>query len=229
MTSFGETLKKAREAKGLSLSELAERTHIMSSILDELEREDFSHIVAPIYGRGFVKLYCEAVGLEPKPFVLEFTEIFNGNRDDVIRERPLPAEEKAEAAAAAPEPADDAPVAAETPSRAPDDFFAPREETPPPEATTPSDSSLFRYATPLRERAASIPTSAVGRWALVAALLALVLSVLAFGVRALYRATRTEAPQTEQATPVAAPDAPPQAKTPAAPRPTQKIPPLYID
>lgn len=227
MTSFGETLKKAREAKGLSLSELAERTHIMSSILDELEREDFSHIVAPIYGRGFVKLYCEAVGLEPKPFVLEFTEIFNGNRDDVIRERPLPAEEKEEAAAA-PEPADDAPAAAEPPSRAPEDFFAPREETPPPEAT-PADSSLFRYATPLRERAASIPTSAVGRWALVAALLALVLSVLAFGVRALYRATRTDAPQTEQATPVAAPDVASQAKTPAAPRPIQKIPPLYID
>ena len=241
MTSFGDTLKMAREAKGLSLSELAEKTHIMSSILDELEREDFSHIVAPIYGRGFVKLYCETVGLDPKPLVHEFTEIYSGNRDDVIRERPLPppTEEKREEER---ETAETTPLANEPPA-APDDFFAPL-DAPPPRTTTTvetmtieatprestQESSLFRYATPLRERAAKIPTLAIGRWALVFVLLALVLGGLVFGVRALYRATRADAPQEERTTmPAAAPDATRHAKTPVAPRTPQEIPPLYID
>ncbi len=236
MTSFGDTLKKAREAKGLSLSELAEKTHIMSSILDELEREDFSHIVAPIYGRGFVKLYCETVGLDPKPLVHEFTEIYSGNRDDVIRERPLPPPEEASEPEDDPVEPDEAAPLADEPPAAPDDFFAPLGETTPREAipaeTMPRESaqepSLFRYATPLRERAAKIPTLAIGRWAIVFILLALVLGGLVLGVRALYRATRAETPRTEAAAaPVESPR--PAATAPAAPREPQEIPPLYID
>lgn len=72
MIQFGQTLKAAREAKGLTIQQVAETTKMMSSIIGDLENEDFSRIVVPIYGRGFVKLYCEAVGLEPKPMVEEF-------------------------------------------------------------------------------------------------------------------------------------------------------------
>ena len=63
MIEFGKTLRSAREAKGYTASQVAEMTHIKPSVLDGLENEDFSMIAAPIYGRGFVKLYCEAVGL----------------------------------------------------------------------------------------------------------------------------------------------------------------------
>ena len=69
MIEFGKTLRMAREAKGLTPGQVAERTHMIVQTVEGLEREDFSKIVAPIYGRGFVKLYCEAVGLEPKPLV----------------------------------------------------------------------------------------------------------------------------------------------------------------
>ena len=88
MIEFGKTLTESREAKGLSISQLAETTRIMRSIVEGLENENFSGIPAPIYGRGFVKLYCEAVGLDPKPMIAEFMEIYNGNRDVSIKERP---------------------------------------------------------------------------------------------------------------------------------------------
>ena len=109
MIEFGNTLRAAREAKGCTVAQIAESTHLAPSVIEDLEREDFSRIPAPIYGRGFVKLYCEAVGLDPKPLVAEFMDIFNGNHDTAIRERPaknpptpapMPAAEQAPAAPA---------------------------------------------------------------------------------------------------------------------------------
>ena len=92
MIEFGKTLREAREAKGLTIGQIAETTHMMSSIIEDLENERFSKIAAPIYGRGFVKLYCEAVGIDPKPLIAEFMDIYNGNRDVGIKERPVATE-----------------------------------------------------------------------------------------------------------------------------------------
>ena len=89
MIEFGKTLRSAREAKGYTVSQIAEMTHLKSSAVEGLENEDFSMIAAPIYGRGFVKLYCEAVGLEPKPLVDEFMAIMNGEHEIAIKERPV--------------------------------------------------------------------------------------------------------------------------------------------
>lgn len=122
MIEFGYTLQKAREAKGLATKDIAQATHMMVQMVEDLENENFSKIAAPIYGRGFVKLYCEAVGIDPKPLIAEFMDIYNGNRPPTIRMRndatPAPAVE--------PPPA--APVAAE-PAPAP---FAPAEPEPQP-------------------------------------------------------------------------------------------------
>ena len=76
MSEFGKTLRAAREAKGLTTGQIAEQTHMMIQTVEGLENENFSKIVAPIYGRGFVKLYCEAVGLDPKPLIDTFTKIY---------------------------------------------------------------------------------------------------------------------------------------------------------
>ena len=75
--SFGNTLRMAREACGITTSELAARTHMLVQIVEGLENEDFRRIPAPIYGRGFIKLYCEAVNIDPKPLQAEFMELFN--------------------------------------------------------------------------------------------------------------------------------------------------------
>lgn len=82
MIEFGRTLRAAREAKGLTVEQLAKATRMLSRVVNDLENEDFSHLPAPIYGRGFVKLYCEEVGIDPKPMVAEFMELLNGRRND---------------------------------------------------------------------------------------------------------------------------------------------------
>lgn len=85
MTEFGETLRQAREAKGLSIQQIADATNMLPQQIEDLENDNFSRIAAPIYGRGFVKLYCSTVGLDPKPLVQEFMEIYNGNKQPTIK------------------------------------------------------------------------------------------------------------------------------------------------
>ena len=80
--SLGTTLRSAREACGFTTSELAARTHMLVQIVEGLENEDFRRIPAPIYGRGFIKLYCEAVNLDPKPLQAEFMDLFNRAKDE---------------------------------------------------------------------------------------------------------------------------------------------------
>ena len=79
--SFGQTLRTAREAKGLTASKLASRTHLLVQIIEGLENEDFRRIPAPIYGRGFIKLYCEVVGLDPKPLQAEFMSLYTRSKE----------------------------------------------------------------------------------------------------------------------------------------------------
>ena len=159
MIEFGNTLKAAREAKGLTTSQIAESTHMMSRMVEDLENENFTRIAAPIYGRGFVKLYCEAVGLDPKPMVDEFMEIYNGNRTPVIRRKavapaPAPAA-SAPAPAPMPEPtpapaAEPAPIPEPTPAPAAEPAPEPAAPAPEPAAIStpppPADDTLFAFA-----------------------------------------------------------------------------------
>lgn len=70
--ALGETLRKAREAMGLTEADVADRTHIMATMVREIESEDYHRFSAPIYGKGFIKLYAKFVGLDPAPLVAEF-------------------------------------------------------------------------------------------------------------------------------------------------------------
>jgi cytoskeletal protein RodZ len=88
--SLGNTLRAAREACGISTSDLAARTHMLVQIVEGLENDDFRRIPAPIYGRGFVKLYCEAVKIDPKPLQAMFMEQFNRQKEAPANIEPPP-------------------------------------------------------------------------------------------------------------------------------------------
>jgi len=286
MIEFGKTLKAAREAKGLTVEQVADSTRIMTSMIESLEAEDFSKIAAPLYGRGFVKLYCGAVGLDPEPLVAEFMEIYNGNRDLGIKERvpagmPIPEppprtapsfgegiqneEAPVEPSTLSdddgirlpdmeePPPAAPAELLSHPPeNRQPDLFSEPEEPPPPPpqEARPPESqmANFSRYAPPVRQPEYDAARPPVARWLILAAAGIVVLTVLFFGLRALYRAT--SAPRTDDETPPAAETTPaptaakPTAAKPAADKPAaaarqapkpdttrvpQKIPSLYVD
>ena len=237
---FGKSLREAREAKGYTVSQIAEVTHLKAAVVEGLEREDFSMIAAPIYGRGFVKLYCEAVGLEAKPFVDEFMEIMNGNRDVAIRERPV----------AAPAPVqDDVPPPAPPlpPSAAERDLFTqePAKHEPPPVAEPipaaeprPSgkpQADISRYASSFRTEETTVRSFPVLPWRLILLATAglAILAILICGIRALYCATSSAKPASEPVAEVAEEPAPEPAAQPATKVATrtrlQDIPALYID
>jgi cytoskeleton protein RodZ len=61
----GLMLRRAREARHLSLEHVARATKIPKSTLAAIEASDVLHLPAAIYTRGFVKAYAQEVGLDP--------------------------------------------------------------------------------------------------------------------------------------------------------------------
>ena len=54
----GLFLQQMREARGLSLRNVAESTKIGTTYLESIEQHDFSRLPAPVYVRGFLKAFC---------------------------------------------------------------------------------------------------------------------------------------------------------------------------
>ena len=71
-TDVGSRLRAAREAKQLSVREIADTTKISVAVLEALEDNDFARLPGGIYSRGFVRSYADAVGLDPEKTSLEF-------------------------------------------------------------------------------------------------------------------------------------------------------------
>lgn len=65
-TDIGETLREAREARGLSLEDAAHETRIRATHLEALEREEFDRLGGDVYVRGFIRSYARAVGVDPE-------------------------------------------------------------------------------------------------------------------------------------------------------------------
>lgn len=237
MLEFGKSLTAAREAKGLTIAQIAESTHLMTRVIEDLEAENFSRIAAPIYGRGFIRIYCNTIGIDPKPYVDEYMAILNGDRDTpIIRKQPAPV-------------AEPPPPQAETASTAPAEPVLPPEPnsvTPPPAEPEPfklesqSTRAFARYASPLYDPEPSavhprksplsqfldfLPTFSprLIRPILVICIAAAVLIGVFLTFRALYRMTMT-APEESKAASAEA------AETDATlPRRNITVAPLYID
>jgi cytoskeletal protein RodZ len=64
VATAGERLRAAREAKGLSLEDVAAQTRIPRRHLESLENSDWERLPAPTYTNGFAKSYATVVGLD---------------------------------------------------------------------------------------------------------------------------------------------------------------------
>ncbi len=64
MDSVGQRLRAAREAKGLSIEDVASSTRIPTRHLQSLEESEWGRLPAPTYSVGFAKNYATAVGLD---------------------------------------------------------------------------------------------------------------------------------------------------------------------
>src|SRR5258705_12263355 len=74
MSSFGETLRRERELRQISLREIAEATKINLRYLDALERDDFRHLPGGVFNKGFVRAYAQFIGIDPESMVMAYLE-----------------------------------------------------------------------------------------------------------------------------------------------------------
>ncbi len=93
--TIGQALREARQAKGLTLEQVAAETHIRPRFLEALETGDFQALPSLVQGRGFLRLYAGALGLDPVPLLAVF-----GRPATEVTTTPLPQ---------SPEPAEPAP------------------------------------------------------------------------------------------------------------------------
>ncbi|HYB66352.1 MAG TPA: helix-turn-helix domain-containing protein [Steroidobacteraceae bacterium] len=62
---IGARLRSAREARGLTTLQAAEKLHVDPRILEALEAEDFAALGAAVYVRGHLRRYAELIGEAP--------------------------------------------------------------------------------------------------------------------------------------------------------------------
>ncbi len=63
MTSIGEQLSAAREAKGWTVEEAARRTKLKSDAIRKMEADEFELFPSISYARGFIRIYARELGL----------------------------------------------------------------------------------------------------------------------------------------------------------------------
>lgn len=69
----GARLKKIRLEKGLSLEEVHKKTKIHMNILSAIEEDSLINVSA-IYMKGFLKIYCNFLGVDPKGYIPDYKE-----------------------------------------------------------------------------------------------------------------------------------------------------------
>jgi cytoskeletal protein RodZ len=78
--TVGERLRAAREAKGLTLEDVAAQTRIPQRHLESIESADWDKLPAPTYTVGFAKSYASAVGLDRTEIGDQLREEMGGQR-----------------------------------------------------------------------------------------------------------------------------------------------------
>ena len=78
--SVGERLRIAREAKGLSLEDVARQTRIPVRHLEHIEREEWDALPAITYSVGFARSYANTIDLDGAQIGAEVRELLGGAR-----------------------------------------------------------------------------------------------------------------------------------------------------
>jgi cytoskeleton protein RodZ len=70
--TFGESLKREREMRGVTLEEIALATRIATRFLRAIENEDWDQLPGGVFNRGFVRAMARYLGLDEENTVAEY-------------------------------------------------------------------------------------------------------------------------------------------------------------
>jgi transcriptional regulator with XRE-family HTH domain len=80
---LGNILREAREAKGLTLAEVQEKTRISRKYLEALEEAQYDVLPTAVHVRGYLRNYARFLNLDPRP-LLERYELGRGGRQTTV-------------------------------------------------------------------------------------------------------------------------------------------------
>ncbi|HEX8367102.1 MAG TPA: helix-turn-helix domain-containing protein, partial [Pyrinomonadaceae bacterium] len=73
--TLGEKLRQAREARGISISEVAEQTRISALYLEAIENNDYRTLPGGIFNKGFVKSFAKFVGVDEHEALQDYSRL----------------------------------------------------------------------------------------------------------------------------------------------------------
>src|SRR5580700_7127703 len=82
---IGARLRAARELKGLTMLQAAEKLHVDPRTLEALEAEDFAALGADVYVRGHLRRYAELIGESPGELQELYASSTQAARPDLTR------------------------------------------------------------------------------------------------------------------------------------------------
>lgn len=81
---FGAALKRAREAQGISIGDMAARSRLSVQQVRALESERTAELPEPVYVRAFIRGVASVLGLEPDPLVADYTARYGAESVGVL-------------------------------------------------------------------------------------------------------------------------------------------------
>lgn len=70
----GESLRRAREARGYDISDVAKRLHLPARVVEALEQDRYGDLPEAAYVKGYIGAYARFVELEPGPLIASYQD-----------------------------------------------------------------------------------------------------------------------------------------------------------
>jgi cytoskeletal protein RodZ len=85
--TLGEKLRQAREARGITLSEVADQTRISPLYIESIENDDYRALPGGIFNKGFVKSFAKYVGVDEQEALQDYATLA-ANQGNQMAEEP---------------------------------------------------------------------------------------------------------------------------------------------
>jgi cytoskeletal protein RodZ len=73
MTSVGQHLRELREARRMSIAEVARATRVPASSVERIEADRFDELPGEVFVRGFLRAYARAIEVPPDDVLARYT------------------------------------------------------------------------------------------------------------------------------------------------------------
>src|SRR6516165_3407766 len=85
LRGIGARLRSAREKRGLTVLQAAEKLHVDARVLEALESQDFAALGAAVYARGHLRRYAELLGESPPELQRLYDDSTHTEQPDLTR------------------------------------------------------------------------------------------------------------------------------------------------